>query len=156
MPPVQPQAEAASLIVGGIVLAIAGLLAWREHRDRRHRAPDPSPEDARHFRAQDLRRGAGVIIMVVLAIGLVVGTRVDPRQSLQSRQMFIATWLVVSLLILGLLALALFDWIALRIYAGRVRRAISRERVAILTDELQRRRASGGNGRAHGPVDDLL
>jgi hypothetical protein len=97
----------------------------------------------------------GMIIMVLLAIGLVVGTRVDPRQGAQARQVFIATWLVVSLLILGLLSLALFDWIALRIYAGRVRRSMSRERVAILTDELQRRRAPGGNGRAHGPVDDL-
>jgi hypothetical protein len=156
MPPVDRHAEGAvSLILAGTVLLIAAVLAWREHRDRRRRDPDLVAEDARHFRLQDLRRMFGVAIMALLAVGLVYGSRLDPKAGGRTNPAFVATWLILFVLIFGLLALALIDWIALRLYAGRARRAIARERVEILRDELRQKNSTHGNGRANGSLDDL-
>src|SRR5690349_16936282 len=124
--PADRHAEGASLILAGLILAIAAVLAWREHRDRRRRDPDPSPADARHFRLQDIRRMLGVVLMAALAVGLVFGSRLKPKAGGRTNPVFVATWLILFVLLFGLLALALGDWIALRVYAGRARRSIAR------------------------------
>lgn len=140
------QAEGASLIVSGIVLLSAGSLAWREWRERRARVPSPAPEETRHYRLQDARRSLGVVLMVVLAAGVVYGSRLAPRGPSGPNKLFLLTWVVLTTLILGLVILAALDWIAVKIHARRIGRALRRERVEILSDEIRRRRAERGDG----------
>lgn len=156
MPGVLINDERASLLVAGVVLATAAGLAWREYRDRSRREPSPDPQENRYYRFRDLRRGIGVVVMLVVAAGIVYGSRIPPGLHSGPNPAFIVTWLAITLLILGLVILALIDWLALRLHAVRVRRALSRERVEIISDEIRRRRAAGGNGRASDSLDDLI
>ena len=146
----------ASLVLSSAVLLVAALLGWREWVDRRDRAAELSPEDARHFGHQDTRRTLGIVVMVVLAIGLVVGSRVPHKVGNQTNPQFLEIWLGVFLLILFLLSLALIDWIALRMFARRHRSEILRERIEILREEARRKKAVNGNGHDEGPLRDLF
>jgi hypothetical protein len=109
-----------------------------------------------------LRRWLGVLLLLILAIGVLVGSRIEPvtvpwdvlygvvagggvlvdsgiafpvywRVNLQ----FVQVWLVVNALIFVLLGLALFDWRATRRYAQRHRQSMARERIEILRKTLQ-------------------
>jgi len=135
------------------VAVAAVTLARKQWGDRKQREPGLPDVDARHFRRQDVRRLVGAAVMLALAVGIVVGARLEPGVPGRPSQLFIRVWLVVSLLVFLLLALALFDWLATRIYAHRHRQIIARERIDMLRDEL-RRRASPRNGRAPHPDDD--
>jgi hypothetical protein len=148
----------ASLVLSTFVLLVAALLGWREWRDRRDRADDLSPEDARHFAYQDTRRLLGIAVMVLLAVGLVVGSRVPTRMGNRTNPQFLGIWLGVFLLIFVLLALAMVDWVALRLFARRHRDEMHRERVEILREEKRRREAmqDEGNGNGKGPPGDLF
>jgi hypothetical protein len=149
MPPPQ-QAEVASLVLSAAVVLIAGFLGVRQFFDRRSREPDLSEADARHFVRQDVRRALGVGVMLLLAVGLVIGSRLEPRIAGRTNPRFVQVWLGVFFLIFVLLILAMLDWIATRVYARRHRREIFDERIEILRDEFRRRadRDSGkGNGR---------
>ncbi len=148
---------AASLVLSTIVLLIAALLAWRERRDRCDRTIGLSPDDELHFARQDLRRSAGIAILVLLAAGLVIGSRLPPRLENRTNPQFAGTWLAVLLLILALLCLAMIDWVALGRYARRKRREMFRERIEILKEESRQKRDVGdGNGHAGGPIKDLF
>ena len=148
----------ASLVLSSFVVLVAGLLGWREWVDRRDRAEELSPEDARHFGHQDTRRTLGLVVMVVLAVGLVVGSRVPIKVDNRTNPQFLAIWLGIFVLILFLLSLAMIDWLALRVFARRHRNEILRERIEILKEESLRKKALGGGGNGHGdgPLRDLF
>ncbi len=148
----------ASLVLSTVVLIVAALLGWREWRDRRDRDPDLSPEDARHYAFQDTRRFLGIVVMVLLAVGLVVGSRLPIRVGGKTNPQFLAIWFGVFLLIFVLLTLAMLDWVALRLFARRHRNQILRERIEILREEKRRReaRTDEGNGHGEGPLGDLF
>jgi hypothetical protein len=148
----------ASLVLSSFVLLVAALLAWREWVDRRDRALELSPEDARHFGHQDRRRTLGILVLVALAVGLVVGSRIPHKLGNQTNPEFLGIWFGVFLLISLLLFLAMIDWLALRIFARRHRSQILRERIEILKEEARRRKALGSNGNGHheGPAGELF
>jgi hypothetical protein len=148
----------ASLVLSSSVLLVTGLLGWKEWSDRRGRNPDPSPEDARHFGHQDSRRLLGIAVMVLLAVGLVVGSRISPKIENRANPQFLTIWLGVFLLILFLLSLAMIDWLALRLFARRHRNEMLRERIEILREEASRKKATSGDGNGHsnGPMGDLF
>ena len=149
----------ASLVLSTVVVVVAGLLGWREWADRRDRSEELSDADARHFGHQDRRRLLGIVVLVFLAVGLVIGSRVAPKLANRANPQFLGIWLGVFLLILFLLSLALIDWIALRLFARRHRDEILRERLEILQEEKRRKadaREGGGNGHGKGPLGDLF
>jgi UDP-N-acetylmuramyl pentapeptide phosphotransferase/UDP-N-acetylglucosamine-1-phosphate transferase len=148
----------ASLALSSFVLLVAASLGWKEWSDRRDRNPDLSPEDARHFGHQDVRRAMGIGVMAFLAVGLYVGSRVPHKVANRSNPQFVGIWLGIFLLILFLLGLAMIDWLALRIYARRHRDQILRERVELLKREKKAKKMEGldGNGHGEGPLGDLF
>jgi hypothetical protein len=141
----QPTATVSLVLAIGVTV-VAGVLALRQRYERRHREPQLSEDDARHFARQDFRRAVAGVVMVLLALGVAIGARIEPKQAGRANPWFLAVWLAVFTLIFVLLWLALLDWIATWIYGRRHRRAIARERLQFLREE-QRRRAYRGNGR---------
>ncbi len=147
MPPAHESA-AVSLAISVGVAAVAVLLGLRQWHERRLRESDLSEADASHFARQDLRRGMGVVVMLLLAAGLSAGARVEPRLAGRANPLFIQLWLGVFLLILILLILAVLDWLSTRLYARRHVRAMARERLEILRDEYKlRQQWELGEGR---------
>ena len=148
----------ASLVLSSFILLVAGLLGWREWVDRRDRAVELSPQDARHFGHQDRRRVLGLVVLVALAVGLVVGSRAPHKLGNQTNPQFLGIWFGVFLLISLLLVLAMVDWLALRVFARRHRSQILRERSEILKEEARRRKALGSNGNGHheGPAGEFF
>ncbi len=150
-----------SLIVAGVAIAL-GLSQWSGSRDR---DADLTEADARDFLRQDCRRGFGVALMLLLALGIFVGSRISPlintefpydlevRQSVRAisgawvetwvggraNPLFLTIWLAVIILLVILLALAFFDWLATRRYAHRQRSSMARERLEILRETFRRR-----------------
>lgn len=150
--PLAQRTEVVSLVLSIGVGVVALLLAAWLWYERRLRDPELSDEDAAHFARQDVRRGAVAVILLLIAAGLSIGSRVEPRAAGRANQTFVLVWLGVSVLILVLLLLATFDWIATRTYARRHIRALARERSEIIRDEV-RRRAAEHKGR-NGAVGD--
>ena len=150
----QPAATLSLVLAIGVTV-VAVVLALRQQYERRHRDPGLPDADARHFARQDFRRAVVGVVMVLLAVGVAVGTRIDPKLAGKTNPWFLAIWLAVFTLIFILLWLALLDWVATWIYARRHRRALVRERLQLLRDE-QRRRAFRGDGRGtpREPRDD--
>jgi hypothetical protein len=136
----------ASMALAMGVMVVAAALALRQRHERRHREADLSDDDARHFARQDWRRATVGVVMVLLALGVAFGSRLEPRLFGKANPWFLAIWLGIFLLLILLLWLAMLDWIATWIYARRHRRAMLRERLQFLRDE-QRRRSYRGNGR---------
>ena len=93
--------------------------------------------------------------MVLLALGIAIGSRLEHKIAGRANPWFLAVWLAVFALIFVLLWLALLDWIATWLYARRHRRLIARERIQFLRDQ-RRRRAYRGNGQGtpHDPPED--
>ncbi len=114
MPPDGPTSSA--LISSGIVL-IAVFLGLRQWYERRARESDLSQSDSRYFFRQDVRRGVGVAVMIILAAGLFIGSRMPPKVGGAANVVFVQTWLVISGLIIVMLGLAMIDWIATRLRA---------------------------------------
>src|SRR3954447_7317637 len=158
MPPAAPEIATASLVLTTVVLLVAALLAWREWNDRRARDPDLSHEDYAHFAGQDARRTLGIVVLVLLAAGVAVGSRTPPRVGNQANPQFVGIWLGVFVLIFVALSLAMLDWMALRRFARRHRGQILRERLEILREQARLKKASGeeGNGHGDGPLGDLF
>ncbi len=138
-----PDINTASLALSTLVVLVAAGLAWFEWRGHRARGTGLSLEDARHFRRQGARRGVGLLILLALAVGLVVGSRIPIRAGMHANPNFVAAWLAIFALILALLWLAMADWVALRRFAGRHRKAIFRERIDLLRRDLAERDRDG-------------
>src|SRR5262245_53776837 len=133
----EPTAIVSLTLALGVTL-VAGVLTLRQRRERRQRDPELSEDDARYFTKQDVRRAVVGIVMVLLAIGIAVGSRIDPRRAQLDRAWFLAIWLIVFGLILVLLLLALLDWIATWLYGRRHFREIARERRDFFRSARQR------------------
>ncbi|MGP0069541.1 MAG: hypothetical protein ACLQGP_38825 [Isosphaeraceae bacterium] len=150
---------ALSVAIGGIAILL-GLHQWSQWRGR-----DAGLVDAerRYFLRQDWRRGAGVLLMLMIAAGIYVGSRIPPLVSRfpvdndvrQARRIiagswvetaigdhanprFLSIWLGVIVLLVTLLGLALFDWIATRRYAHWQRQSMARERLDILRETFRK------------------
>jgi hypothetical protein len=148
-----------SIAISGIALAL-GLHQWSQWRDR---DADLVEAECVYFVRQDLRRAVGVVFMLLIAIGIFVGSRVPPlitkfpydvdvRQAIRviagtwvetwmdgrANPQFVTIWLAVIVLLVSLLGLALFDWMATRRYAHRQRQSMARERLEILRETFRR------------------
>ncbi len=131
MPIAQDLASNGVLMSTGIMM-IAFFLGMRQWYESRAREPNLSEHDRRYFFRQDVRRGLGVLVMLLLSLGIWIGARVEPLVAGRANLTFLHVWLVVIVLILILLTLALIDWLATRVYARRIRRSLARERVELL------------------------
>src|SRR5215831_100139 len=69
---------AVSLVLSIAVASIAVALGARQWSERATREPDLSADDRKHFLRQDLRRWIGVTLMLILAVGIFVGSRMAP------------------------------------------------------------------------------
>jgi hypothetical protein len=146
---------AATVMLVSAIGVTAAVLALRQRYERRHRDPKLSDADGRHFARQDFRRAVVGVVMVLLAVGIAIGSRLEHKRAGQANPWFLAVWLTVFTLILVLLWLALLDWIATWIYARRHRRQIARERIQFLRDQRRRSAYRGnGQGRPHDAPDD--
>jgi hypothetical protein len=124
------------LLSAGIVLiaAFLGLWQWYEWRARESSLPDV---DRRYFARQDRRRGLGVAVIVVLALGLSVGARIAPLSGRRANVAFVTIWLAILALLAFLVALALLDWLETRRYARRQRRSMAQARSQMLRETLR-------------------
>lgn len=139
----------------GIVLVALALLAWLWY-ERRARDPELSEFDARHFKRQDFRRGLVALILLVLAFEIFVGSPMEAKVGGKKNYTFLLIWLSAFALILGLLLLAMFDWLATRLYARRHLQELARERLELLREE-QRQLAprDGSRNGAEAHLDDF-
>jgi hypothetical protein len=137
MPIAAELASSSARISSGIAL-IAVFLGLRQWYEWRSRSPALSDVDRGHFWNQDLRRGLGVAVMLVLALGLYFGSRMPHKVAGRANLAFVEIWLAIVALIVVLLVLALFDLVSTRSYAQRQRRSIARERQRMLRDALQK------------------
>jgi hypothetical protein len=131
-------ASSSLLISSGITL-VAAFLGLRQWYECRAREPDISDRDRRYFFRQDVRRGLGVAVMFILALGLYFGSRIPPKVAGHANMTFVRVWLAISSLILVMLGLALLDWISTRLYARRQHRSLLSERQRILRETLRRK-----------------
>jgi hypothetical protein len=160
-----------AIAVGGIAVSLA-LHQWSQWRAR---DADLVKAERIYFFRQDLRRAVGVLLMSIIAAGIFVGSRIPPlltdfpydldvRQSVRviggswvetwiaghANPQFVTIWLVVIVLLVTLLALALFDWLATRRYVHRQRQSLARERLEVLRETFRRTDASP-NGHSPEP-----
>ena len=128
-------ASSSLLISSGITL-IAAFLGLRQWYEWRAREVDLSEPDRKYFFRQDLRRGLGVAVILILAAGLYFGSRIPPKVADHANLRFVQVWLAIGALIIVMLGLALLDWISTRLYARRQHRELSSERRKILRETL--------------------
>ncbi|APW60326.1 hypothetical protein [Paludisphaera borealis] len=146
--------EACRALALGVTM-IAAFLGLRQWYERKGRGDLASPEEAGFFRRQDVRRWLGVGVMLALAVEVYIGSWVEPRVGGRGNPRFVVVWLVVLSLIIVMLGLALADWLATRAYAARQRKAIFREQLDELRQEIQRRVAErGGDSPPELPSED--
>ncbi len=131
-------ASSSLLISSGITL-IAAFLGLRQWYEWRARDEDLSDRDRRYFFRQDVRRGLGVAVMLILAAGLYFGSRIPPRVAGHANLTFVQVWLVIFSLIIVMLGLALLDWVSTRLYARRQHRSLASERQRILRETLRKK-----------------
>jgi hypothetical protein len=128
----------------GIAL-IAMFLGLRQWYDHRGRAEDLSEADCHYLHRQDVRRAVGVGMMLILAAGIVVGARIEPRVNGRANVAYVGVWLTVVGLLLASVLLAGVDWLATSRYARQQRRAIAEERVRLLHDMIRESADSHGD-----------
>jgi H+/gluconate symporter-like permease len=146
-----------SIILAVVVLAIAGLLAAWQWADHQKRSDEHAEAEADYFARQDVRRFLGAFLMALVAIGIIVGSRIDHRVAAGQHRLFASVWIVVLLLLVVLLILAGSDWLATIGYARRQRKAIADERRALFGSERSHPavphngEAGPDNGESNGP-----
>jgi hypothetical protein len=125
--------SSSTLVASGISL-IAAFLGLRQWYEWRARDPLLSPSEKRYFRHQDIRRSIGVAVMLLLAAGIYVGSRIPAKAGNAANLAFLYVWLTVSGLLVVMLAMAMLDWIATRAYARRKRQSLTREQLRLIRD----------------------
>jgi hypothetical protein len=140
--PIADELIGASLMTSVGITLIAAFLGLRQWYERQAREQDLPSDDRAHFEREDRRRAIGIAVLLLIAVALSVGARIPHKVAGQANGLFIAFWPVVFALIVALLFLAFFDWIATRNYARRHRRSMARERIDLLRDT--RRQSSSG------------
>jgi hypothetical protein len=144
--PIDPDLASSGVLMSTGIALIAVFLGLRQWYESRAREPNLSDLDRTYFFRQDLRRGLGVAIMLILALGIWIGASMEPLIAGKANLAFVQVWLVVSLLILVLLVLALLDWLATRLYARRLRQSIARERIDLLRQVFRNRKSASADG----------
>ncbi len=151
-------AGASEAVVIAVVLVVLALIfAVRQWSARRTRdGEELSEADAHYLARQDVRRWLGSALMMIIAAGMIAGTRIDPRVSRTNLRLFAAIWIGICVLVCLLMLLAVIDWFAIRQYALRHRRALADQRREAI--EAERRRWAtlhaenssppGSNGRS--------
>lgn len=140
-----------TLLVALSLLLLAAYFTWRQWVEQRSREPGLSNEDIQHFRAKDLRRYAGSAVMTVMAVLVVVSTRINFRRGPAEGRLWAWIWMAVLGLLIVLLVLAFFDWRETTRYAVRHRRALLEEqRDYFASLRRDRRPRSGSNGQTSG------
>jgi hypothetical protein len=122
----------------GVVL-IAVFLGLRQFYERRSRENDLSEVDRIYFGRQDRRRYGGVAILLAIAAGLSIGSRMPTRVQGHASAAFVEVWAGVVALLVILMTLALIDLVATRGYARRKRRLIAEERTRMIRDAARQR-----------------
>jgi hypothetical protein len=135
-------ASSSVLISTGITM-IASFLGLRQWYEWRARDAELTDDDRSYFLRQDVRRGLGVAVMLILAAGLYFGSRIPPKVGAQANLTFVRAWLAISGLIIVMLGLALLDWISTRLYARRQHRDLASERRKILRDTFRTKAQDG-------------
>ena len=111
------------------LLAVAGLLAFLQDRDRQRRAlRELDDEERDYYHNQEIRRRRGLIILGAAALAIFVGLSIDPGAKGKPNPGFIAAWIVVVLLTSALLWFAFLDFKANFAFAKRKLQEIGRER----------------------------
>jgi hypothetical protein len=129
--------EVASLILSIGVSVVGVLLIVWHWLERPERETAVSEEDRRHFVFQSIRRWVVAAMMFLLSIGLYAGSRMEPKIGGKPNMLFVQTWLWVVLLVFGLVIIALFDWLATSVYSHRQRKAMAREGINLIRDEIR-------------------
>ncbi len=129
--------NANTAMASGTVLVAVFLGLWQWF-DKRAREVDEIDRD--FFQRQDLRRWIGIGMMLLLAAAIFF---VDPSETSQSPQSLrqlgqLANLFFLIALIIGLLALALFDGLATLRYARRHRRELSQEHAKLMLESIRR------------------
>jgi hypothetical protein len=117
----------------GITL-IAAYLGLRQFYERRSREPDLPEADRDYLLRQDVRRSLGVAVMLILAAGILIGSRIEPRIEGRANLAYLEVWLGVIGLLVMMITLAGLDWLATSRYARRQRRFLAEERTKLLHD----------------------
>jgi hypothetical protein len=151
--PLDQQTAAVSLAVSILIVVVAALLVVWQWYERRHRATELSEADASHFARQEVRRWLVTVILILLAVGVTLGSRIELKVAGPTNLLFFQVWLGVILLIFVLLCLAMLDWVSTRLYARRHRRTIVRARWAMIR-ALLRPQSHRGKGPG-GPSDSV-
>jgi magnesium-transporting ATPase (P-type) len=151
--PVADDLASNSLLISSGVAMIAVFLGLRQWYEWRGRESELSELDHLHFVRQDVRRGLGVAVMLVIAAGLYVGSRIPPKVAGRANLTFIEVWLAIVGLIIVMLLLAFVDWVSTRIYARRQSRSMARERLQILRETLRRSRDERASDHEPPPAD---
>ncbi len=141
MPPPGDLASDSLLISCGIGL-IAVFLGLRQWYEWRGRDPNLPKDDQVYFRRQDLRRALGVALIVAIAAGLSIGSRIPFKNQGQPNPAFLELWTGIGTLLVVLLTLALVDLLATGRYARRQRRSMAREHVRLIRDAIRESRAN--------------
>jgi hypothetical protein len=141
-------ASSSLLISSGIAL-IAIFLGLRQWYEWRARGGDLSDDERGYFFRQDVRRGLGVAVMLILAAGLYFGSRIPPKVAGHANLTFVRVWLAVITLIVVMLGLALLDWISTRLYANRQFRSLASERRRILRETLRKKHVDRSSESEH-------
>lgn len=128
----------------GITL-VAVFLGLRQWYERRARNAELSDADRHYLHTQDLRRSVGVGVMLILAAGILIGARIEPRVNGRANLAYVAVWLSVVGLLLALVLLAGIDWLATSRYARQQRRFIAEERLRLLHDVIRESADSHGD-----------
>lgn len=153
MPPAHDVPSASLGLALGVFL-IALFLGLRQWYERRARNLDLSAADYAHFARQDARRNLGVAVLLAIAAIVVVTTRLSPKVEGKANPAFAELWLIVLALIVVLLALALLDWLATRVYFRRHRREMIRESFRGIGQGARRSTPENGEN-SQGPQDSV-
>ncbi len=114
-------------------VAVAAFLGLWQWYDKRARRADADATDRLFSKRQDLRRSIGIVMMLLLAGAIFF---VDSAGTSRRAQ---AVYLVfLAALIIGLLALALFDALSTLRYARRQRRELAQEHAKLMLEVIRR------------------
>jgi hypothetical protein len=145
-----------SLILGLLVFFTAIVLGLWQYREAHQRPPGLTLLDQKHFARQDLRRATCTLVLLILAVALIAGGRMEPRVDDRPNLQFVQLWAGVAFLIVVLSMLAMLDFISTRIYARRLRSRLTEEGLDLIEAEVKvrmllKKSLPDTNGKAHHP-----
>jgi hypothetical protein len=135
-----------SLVLSVLVLAAATFLGVREWLERRGRDEDIGPGEEAHLMVRDVRRRAGIILMVVMGALASVGYWINPAAGRDDARRVFATWVAIGLIMIVMMVLASLDWLHTVRFARRARQDLASQRAEFLAS-VRQRLADRGDGR---------